>query len=250
MFEYLQQVFGTLVAAIGTIVVAGGGLAAITYALFRFLGERWLTAKFDERLAAYKHAQQRELEHLRFEINALLDRAVKLHQKEFEVLPQAWSFFNDAYWQINGITGLKSYPDLNRLSDSKLEEFLKTSSLADWQKDELRSASDKLKLYIEYSGWKDISAAYKSYGDWQVYFFKNGIFMTDAIKKKFSDLDSLIKGALIEQEMRKTEKDLKLSEMKDYRRLISDGKALREELEVEVHKRLWDSTGMPAASSA
>ena len=66
MFEYLQNVFGPLVTAIGTVVVAGGGVSALTYGLFRFFGERWLNAKFEERLAIYKHAQQKELEHLRF----------------------------------------------------------------------------------------------------------------------------------------------------------------------------------------
>lgn len=123
MFDYLRQVFGPLVAAIGTVVVAGGGLSAIAYGLFRFFGERWLNTKFEERLAAYKHAQQKELEHLRLEINSLLDRNVKLHQKEFDILPQAWSLFNDAFWQIDGIWGFKSYADVKLLSPEKLEEF-------------------------------------------------------------------------------------------------------------------------------
>jgi hypothetical protein len=69
VFDYLRQIFGPLVAAIGTLVLAGGGISAIAYGLFRFFGERWLNAKFEERLAAYKHAQQKELEHLRLEIN-------------------------------------------------------------------------------------------------------------------------------------------------------------------------------------
>jgi hypothetical protein len=29
------------------------------------LGEKWLNAKFEERLAEYKHAQQKEIEQLR-----------------------------------------------------------------------------------------------------------------------------------------------------------------------------------------
>jgi len=46
-------------------------------------------------LLAYKHEQQKELEHLKFSINAQMDRATKLHQREFEALPEAWSNSTD-----------------------------------------------------------------------------------------------------------------------------------------------------------
>ena len=52
---------------------------------------QWLDSKFAERLEAYKHQQQRELEQLRFQINALFDRVTKLHQREFQVLPDAYA---------------------------------------------------------------------------------------------------------------------------------------------------------------
>ena len=70
-----------LLRAIELVVVAGGGLVGIAYAMFKRLGEKWLDAKFDERLAAYKHEQQKGLEQLRFKINTLLDRAIKLHHR-------------------------------------------------------------------------------------------------------------------------------------------------------------------------
>jgi len=246
MFGYFQNAFDTLAAAIGTIVVAGGGLTALAYGLFRLFGERWLNTKFEERLASYKHAQQRELEHLRLEINSLLDRTTKLHQREFEVLPQAWSLFNDAYFQIKGMMGFKSHPDLNRMSDTQLDEFLNGALLADWQKNEIRAAKDKTSRYIDFSGWQDVSASYKAYGEWQIFFLKNGIFMTDEIKKGFFELDRLIKGALIEQEMQKTDRNLKISDMKDFRRMHEEGSSLRDSLEAEVHKRLWNSTKAPS----
>lgn len=241
MIETAQNILGPILTAIGSLVVAGGGLAAIAYALFRIFSEKWLTTKFEERLATYKHAQQRELEHLRFEINALMDRTVKLHQREFEVVPQAWSLFNDAYWRISGFMGFKSYPDLNQMSDVQLEEFLSKSSMAEWQKAELKAKSDKTTYYMNHAGWMEISEAYKMYGEWQIFFLKNGIFISKEIKKKFSDLDKLLKGALIEYEIRKREKDFKFSEMKDFNRLTKEGANLRDELETEIHKRLWNS---------
>jgi hypothetical protein len=76
MLTALENIIGPVLAALGAIIVAGGGLAFIAYAIFKYLGQKWLDAKFEERLAAYKHAQQKELEQLKFEINALMDRTV------------------------------------------------------------------------------------------------------------------------------------------------------------------------------
>jgi len=242
LIESIENLVRPILTVIGTFVVAGGGLAAIVYAFFRLLSEKWLTEKFEERLAAYKHAQQRELEHLRFEIDALMDRTVKLHQREFDVLPQVWSLFNDAYWQISSFMGFKSYPDVNRMSDVQLEELLRNSSMAQWQKDELKQKSDRTTYYVDYASWKEVVEARKVYGEWQVYFLKNAIFLPELIKDKFSAFSDLLRGALIEYQARQEEKDLKLSECKDLMRLTKEGGKLRDELEMEVHKRLWIST--------
>lgn len=86
----MEDAVRSLFALVGLVLGAGGGVAIVAYALLRFFGEKWMNAKFEERLAAFKHAQEKELEELRYKINALLDRTVKLHQKEFDVIPEAW----------------------------------------------------------------------------------------------------------------------------------------------------------------
>ena len=70
------------------LLLSGGFGATAAWWLFQAFGDKWLAARFDKRLEALRHAQQKELEELRFRINALLDRATKLHQREFEVLPE------------------------------------------------------------------------------------------------------------------------------------------------------------------
>jgi hypothetical protein len=75
------------------LALVGGGAAVVTstvalaYWLFKLFSEKWLTAKFDERLAAYRHQQQKELEELRFKIRSLMDRTTKLYQREFFARP-------------------------------------------------------------------------------------------------------------------------------------------------------------------
>jgi hypothetical protein len=65
MASEVLNIISSIWTAFGVIAVAGGGLVAIAYGIFKFLGDKWLNAKFEERLTAYKHEQQKELEELR-----------------------------------------------------------------------------------------------------------------------------------------------------------------------------------------
>jgi hypothetical protein len=47
----IQSVISTLMAWIAALLVAGGGLTAVAFLLFKTLGEKWLDAKFEERLS-------------------------------------------------------------------------------------------------------------------------------------------------------------------------------------------------------
>lgn len=74
---------------IGNAVAIGGSAAAFAYAIFVWLGKKWLEERFARRLEDYKHKQNQELEHYRYQINALFNRITKIHEKEIEVLPTA-----------------------------------------------------------------------------------------------------------------------------------------------------------------
>ena len=52
---------------IGRAVTYGGGGAVVAFLLFRFLGSKWIESKFAESLEAYKHAQAKELEAVKFQ---------------------------------------------------------------------------------------------------------------------------------------------------------------------------------------
>jgi hypothetical protein len=101
---------------------------------FRTFSEKWLNAKFEERLAAYKHEQQKELEHFKFSINAQMDRATKLHQRYVEALPEAWARLMRAHgFVISLVSRLQSTPDPSSMRSDQLEDFLTSSKLAEWQ---------------------------------------------------------------------------------------------------------------------
>jgi hypothetical protein len=84
--------------------IAATAVVAAAYAVFQFLGKRWLEARFAERLEKFKHDQNQEIERLRYRINALMDRTTKLHQHEFEVLPEIWNKLGIAFSATSNFT--------------------------------------------------------------------------------------------------------------------------------------------------
>jgi len=71
------------------VITVGGGATAIAYGAFTWFGKKWLEGEFAERLKAFKHQQNLQLEQYRYGIKALFSRITKIHEKEFEVLPTA-----------------------------------------------------------------------------------------------------------------------------------------------------------------
>jgi hypothetical protein len=106
VYEILKLIGG--VAAIGAVS------SASAYALFRIFATKWIETRFSERLEAFKHQQNQEIEHLRFRINTMMDWKVKLHQREFEVLPETWSLLTDAF-----LYNRAHYPRISTISRSR-----------------------------------------------------------------------------------------------------------------------------------
>lgn len=234
-------VIRTIAEIVGLIGLLVAAIGSITYKLFQRYGEKWLDTKFDERLAAYKHEQQKELEQLRFKINALLDRTTKLHQREFEVLPEAWAKLTDAYHRTLGfVAPLQSYPDLNKMSPLHLKEFLEKSPLGAWEKAEIEREQDRTRYYIDHIFWHRLVETRDIVTDAHAYIFKNGIFLPNELKTKFTTLSDLVFDALWEHQSNK-QHEIQPEKREKQLELRNKGPELIKDLETDVHHRLWNS---------
>lgn len=228
-----------LLTFVGLIFGAGGGVAVVAYALLRFFGEKWMNARFEERLAAFRHAQGKELEELRYKINALMDRTVKLHQKEFDVIPEAWGKLNTSYGVVTAITSaFQQYPDLDRISETQLEEFLEASFMAKWQRGEIRLTDKKTEYYRKALTWNRITEATEACREFHVYFRKNGIFVPEPIKSQFIQLDKLTYEALVEYEL--NEREEVRPRLRNALNALGEAKDIMVSLEHNVQDRLWN----------
>lgn len=235
-----------LLLFLAQVLLAGGGIAAIVWKLLQTFGSTWLSTEFDKRLRAIQHEHNKEIERLRSDLTRAFDRRSKLHQREFEVLPEVWARTCDAYWQTRSLVSpAQFHPDLNRMSQPQLESFIAGCELLDWQKDELRQESDKTRYYADKLFWHRlqqarglVTAASNSLG-------KLGIFIHKDTRDRLDALNSLLWSALLEEEINRAERtDPRLRD--DIGRLLKDGDQLRESLESEIRETLWDESRRPS----
>lgn len=234
-----MDAIGTVLQAIGAVVVAGGGLALIVYEVFKHLAVKWLDGQFDSRLQALKHQHDKELEGLRFKIAALLDRATKLHAKEFEALPEAWSRLNDAYWASRAAVWLlKQSPDIDKMTPAQQREFIDKCILQDWEKGELREANRKTDYYQKHVAGHELYEAKAKFHDAHIFLLRNGIFFSEQIHSQMQKLDGLIWNAIVEHELN-IEEDVRPMMREKIRTLTEGGEPLLHEIQVMVRARLW-----------
>jgi hypothetical protein len=231
----MSDILDEFLKLIGGVAAVGGVSSAIAYAIFRILTIKWIDTRFSERLEAFKHQQNQEIEHLRFRINTMMDRNVKLHQREFDVLPETWNLLTEAFFTIEPIAiGFQQYPNLDRMSAENLEEFLEKCPLTGLQKAELKAAPEKAKYYGEVKMLYDLNKAIESYNEFHITLSKNAIFIIEPIKAKFAAVDDMLKGAIIERQGLRDKFDKGLI-------LHSEGRALLKALERDLQGRLWSS---------
>lgn len=174
---------------------------------------------------------------------------MKLHQHEFDTLPDAWSRLNDSWGlALSVVSPLQSYPDLDRMSVAQLDQFLASSHLDQWEQDELRSSSQKTDYYRGRITWQRLAEARLKSHETHIFLRKNGIFVLPSIRKKFDVLDQMIWDALVEHETNLT--------MNGFPRMTQKADALRrqsepllKELEGDVQNRLWNAESMDARSA-
>lgn len=232
----------SLLALASVLGISVTAVVGASYALFKFFGEKWLTQKFAERLEAYKAEQSRELERLRHRISAVFDRTKRLHDREFEVVPDLWGKLVEAHaWAWSYLSLFQSYPDIDRMDQAELDEFLEGKPFSKAQKRDISTSGKRLDTYIEISERYKYADAMDKIREFNIAYRKQGIFLQPEIKKDMKELFEMIHGAVVEHQINQEHKPRpRLRD--DSKKLEIDGKALFEKIEKGIVDRLWDST--------
>ncbi|BFU91244.1 MAG: hypothetical protein NTAFB01_24310 [Nitrospira sp.] len=191
----------------------GGGSAAVAYFLFQWLGKAWIEDKFSQRLDQLRHQQALELQRLRVEIDAMLSGALKLQEKEFSVLPEAWAKLDEAHGLARWLVSpMQQYADVNHMNSAQLNEFLARTDFLESQKEEVRNAHDKGHTYQDIAFWHRLHKVKAAFGDLQTYIARNGIFLPMDLEAKFNKITELLSSVVISKEVGHEAKDWKMQQ--------------------------------------
>jgi hypothetical protein len=225
-------------AFIGKVITYGGGAVALAYVVFMFLGKKWIESKFDEGFATFKHAQEQELERYRHQVNILLSRVTKIHEKEIEVLPELWHKLQTALGNVASLTSqLQTYPDFQFMNQDDFNEFLKTSRLSENDKKVLANSLDRNAFYQKTIFWYNFQEAQSSVQEFRSFMIYNRIFLSKDLKVEFEKIDKLLSRALTTREIGERAHDYNMIS-EAYKDLGQEAETIVERIENLVQERL------------
>lgn len=223
---------------LGKLIAYGGGSAVIAYLLFQYLGKQWIENKFSERLEQLRHSQALEIQRLRVEIDSMLSGAIKLQDKEFKTLPEAWTKLDEAYGQVASLVSpLQEYADLDRFTSAQLEEFLADSKLKDSQKDEVRNARQKASTYLEIIFWYRLGEVRGAIREFHNYIERHSIFLPPDLKGNFEKAANDLWSAMTSKEVGYQAKDWKMQN-EGWEKIKKEIEPLRKTIEEKIYARL------------
>lgn len=219
-------------------IAYGGGSAAIAYLLFQWLGKTWIENKFAQRLDQLRHQQALEIQRLRVEIDAMLSGALKLQEKEFSVLPEAWAKLDEAHGLVSWLVApFQQYADVNRMTSQQLEEFLGATDFTDSQKEEVCISHDKGKTYQDILFWHRLQKVKNSFAELQTYVARNGIFLPPDIESKFKKIAEMLWSAVISKEVGHEAKDWKM-QREGWDKIKEEAEPLYLDIKKHIQERL------------
>jgi hypothetical protein len=242
-FQYLE----VFVDYASRFVVYGGASVGLAWIIFQKAAERWIDAHFAKRQKDFEHEQAKELQRVKARLDTVIQGSLKLQEREFKIIPEAWEHVSEAYHLACWLcSALQQYVSLRYMSAGELDEFLaKQEALWETQKQEIRNAASNQRDEL----WQDIDRRMRynkvrgALAAADKLLKANSIFLPDQLREQFNKLVKVIWDALIAYEIGTDPHAGDRSLVGDARKkLQEDGEPLHQEIERAVRRRLLEQT--------
>lgn len=238
-----------ILASIGGATLIAAPATAVGLWFGKTYIDKWLTKRFQGQLDLLKHAQAQEIERLRAKIAALLDRATKLHQHEFEVLPKAWDLLSMALGSASRVTAsFREGVDPGAMSPEDMEILLRDSPLEEHQKQAVRDASrfEKPKTYSHFMERYDFNAASREANEFHNYVIQFGIFIEPTIREKLTEASQELQKGLRAWKQILQMPDVMPWPVAEAQGHVARVSALSKEIDSLISERLWSAAKLDA----
>ncbi|MFN3230273.1 MAG: hypothetical protein ACK41P_10515 [Asticcacaulis sp.] len=212
--------------------------------------DKWLTKHFQGQLDALKHTQAQEIERLRAKIAGMLDRATKLHQHEFEVLPKAWDLLTSALGSVQRVTARdRTAVNVGAMSQEDLEVLLRDSPLEEHERQSVRDAgSGDKKMWVlrNLMDRHEFQIAHRDTIVFHNYVLQLGIFIEPEIRWKLREAASEMKEALTKWKPILEMPEIMPWPIEEANAHVNKANDLSREIEQLISDRLWNASRLDA----
>lgn len=190
-----QEIFVLIGKLASWLLSAAGGAGLLLLAL-KLWGQKWIENKFTKDLELFKAQKLHEF-------GILLTRKTKWHEKEHEVLSEAWKKLIKAHTSLKmAISAFRTFPDLNKCSDEELKRFMADNEFSEGEREFMKESSKDYNFaFSKIMDHRALNEANKTFTEFHEYFDENRIFLRPHIKEKFQTVDDHIWSAWVSQKM-------------------------------------------------
>lgn len=238
-----NSAFAAFSQYIVSVVVAGGGLALVSFGLFRFFGSKWLESKFAERLQNLKAEQDQAIRHVQSTIDREIHRARKLYDSEFTALSTCWPLLREVFDESVG-TVASFTARVERMTDEEFERFLVVRGVEEWQRNQLKelTGNSRQDAFYRWAEWERYKRILELWRKFRSHFDANSIFFADGFSERFRELEQLSYASIMEfgRRVEYHGRDHAFAHSFDATQKVSEeGGPKMKALEEMVRKRLW-----------
>jgi hypothetical protein len=231
---------------IGNLVVYGAPVGFAVWVGFKNLAAKWIDSHFAKRQKSFEHEQAKDLQRLKAQIDTVIQGALKLQEREFKLIPEAWEKASEAYGLAMWLCSpMQEFTSLEQVTDDELEEFLEKSSLLETQKAKLRAAPPRCRdqLWQEMDTWQRRNRARAALSEADRFIKINGVFLPESLRDPLHKLMEVIWDALTSYDIasRVSPKEWKMIR-ESWTKLNDEGTPLHKAIEQAVRRRLVEQS--------
>jgi hypothetical protein len=175
--------------------ILAGIIAALplAYTFFIWIGKKTVEKKIAESLLDFEHNKNKEIEKLRSDISNIFSRVSKIHEKEFEILPELWQKLQFSLGAVNSLVSiLQEYIDVEIYHQEELLGYFSALDFKKYQIDEILSSNDRQKCYQKHFKYYQMKKANKLLYEFHDYVLLNKVFLDNDLYTLFNQADTIL----------------------------------------------------------
>jgi hypothetical protein len=189
---------------------------AIAFAVVKFLGRMIIEQKLQKEIEDHKHDLSVRHMEIKNDIDTLYNRRRFVHEKEMEILPEAWKLLINAQEAIKiFVKRLDFSPPLSLLELPERLRALKERGLDDQQQKDVLESNDMEAAMQSIMRSKFLSRAHEAWSRYILYYKEASVFLEPEIKPLFAEAENILWEAILNKALNKPESTLRALDVID-----------------------------------